>query len=43
MKGNTAQKIKFSIKDFFSENVWSQDGKILYTIANDRNKIKMRC
>ena len=43
MKGNTAQKIKFFIKDFFSKNFWSQDGKILYTNANDRNKIKMRC
>ena len=23
------------------KNVWSQDGKILYTDANDRNKIKL--
>ena len=26
---------------YLFKNAWSQDGKILYTEANDRNKIKV--
>ena len=33
--------MKVARKTYGFKNVWSQDGKILYTDANDRNKIKV--
>ena len=34
-------EMKVARKTYGFKNVWSQDGKILYTDANDRNKIKV--
>ena len=33
--------MKVARKTYGFKNVWSQDGKTLYTDANDRNKIKV--
>ena len=32
--------MKIARETYGFKNVWSRDGKILYTDANDRNKIK---
>ena len=34
-------EMKVARETYGFKNVWSQDGKILYTDANDRNKIKV--
>ena len=34
-------EMKVARETFGFKNVWSEDGKILYTDANDRNKIKV--
>ena len=34
-------EMKITRETYSFKNVWSQDGKILYTDANDRNKIKV--
>ena len=34
-------EMKVAQQTYSFKNVWSQDGKILYTDANDRNKIKV--
>ena len=33
--------MKVARETYGFKNVWSQDGKILYTDANDRNEIKV--
>ena len=34
-------EMKVALETYGFKNVWSQDEKILYTDANDRNKIKV--
>ena len=34
-------EMKVARETYGFKNVWSEDGKILYTDANDRNKIKV--
>ena len=38
---NIIIEMKVARETYGFKNVWSQDGKILYTDANDRNKIKV--
>ena len=33
--------MKVARKPYSFKNIWSQDGKILYTDANDKNKINV--
>ena len=41
MTKNRIIEIKIVRENCGFEDVWSQDGKLLYTDANDRNKIKV--
>ena len=36
---NRITEMKVARETYSFKNVWSQDGKILYTDANDRNKV----